>query len=169
MIELVNAARMFVFSSFTNKFKNTRRLDACAKIIAALTPKSAKAMNKRYKLRETFEAFATSCFDCVCQNEKFEYVFVSREELEENETTSGLLDSLPQNPSLMALFAVRTNVRRNSLCHPSRQNQTQPVIEASICKSPACISEEASRVQRHKQMNQMSLATERQSTFYLFA
>ena len=130
VIELVNAARMFVFSSFTNKFKNTRRLDACAKIIAALTPKSAKAMNKRYKLRETFEAFATSCFDCVCQNEKFEYVFVSREELEENETTSGLLDSLPQNPSSMHFVREYVDERSeelSSLSSFSLQNQTQPV------------------------------------------
>ena len=110
VIELVNAARMFVSSSLKAKtLKNHRRVEAMAKIVAALTPNNAKKMKKRDKLREVFEEFAMSSFDCVCENEKFEHALLSRRELEEYENTNEFLDSLPQNPSSMHFVRERVD------------------------------------------------------------
>ena len=101
-IELINAARMFVFSSFKKRYKNARRANACAKLIASLTPytfsKNMKNNNNNNNIIDAFEAFATSSFECVSENEKFEDIILSRAEDEEK---TELLDSLPQNPSSM--------------------------------------------------------------------
>ena len=135
IIALVTWAQKFIFLSLkAETLKNPRRVDAMAKILAALTPKSAKKMKKRDQMREIFEELAKSCFDCVCQNEKFVQALLSRGESEEDENTSGLLDSLPQNPPSMHFVRECVDERSekvsvSSVCISSPKGQTKNIAE----------------------------------------